>query len=118
AQSDLSVLARGVPRGASAPETQRQLQGAMQQLRNLGVPESRIQEIRDTGAIPRTIDWVSPATGDVIEKRVINGQRVKAGDEIFRIADHAHVWAIADVAESDLAAIKISNHATVTIRSY
>ena len=32
---------------------------------------------------PRTIDWPAPATGDVIEKKVINGQRVMAGDELL-----------------------------------
>ena len=35
---------------------------------------------------------------------MINGQRVQAGDELYRIVDLAHVWVIADVAESDLAA--------------
>ena len=62
--------------------------------------------------------WPAPATGDVIEKRVINGQRVKAGDELYRIADHTHLWVIADVAESDLSAIKIGTRATVTVRAY
>jgi Cu(I)/Ag(I) efflux system membrane fusion protein len=65
-----------------------------------------------------TLDWLSPATGDVIEKRVIKGQRVKAGDEIYRIADHSHLWVIADVAESDLPAIKIGTRATITVRAY
>jgi Cu(I)/Ag(I) efflux system membrane fusion protein len=54
----------------------------------------------------------------VIEKRVINGQRVKAGDELYRIADHTHLWVIADVAESDLSAIKIGTRAIVTVRAY
>src|SRR5207245_9060004 len=58
------------------------------------------------------------ATGDVIEKRVINGQRVKAGDELYRIADHSHLWVIADVAEADLPSIKIGTRATVTVRAY
>ena len=39
----------------------------------------RIREPRGPAANPRTIDWPAPATGDVIEKRVINGQRVNAG---------------------------------------
>ena len=118
AQIDLALWGRGGVLGGSATERERNIQGATQQLRNLGVPESRIREIRETGALPRTIDWLSPATGNVIEKRVINGQRVKAGDEIFRIADHTHVWVIADIAESDLAALKIGTHATVTVRAY
>ena len=54
----------------------------------------------------------------MIEKDVINGQRVKAGDELYRIADHSRLWVIADVAESDLPAIKIGTHATVTVRAY
>src|SRR5206468_3714494 len=93
------------------------LEGAMQRLRNLGIPESRIREIRETGGNPRTLDWPSPATGDVIEKRIINGQRVRAGDELYHIADHSHVWVVADVAEADLAAVKIGTRATVTFRA-
>ena len=41
-----------------------------------------------------------------------------AGDELYRIADHTHLWVIADVAESDLSAIKIGTRATVTVRAY
>jgi membrane fusion protein, copper/silver efflux system len=96
----------------------RNLDGAMQRLRNLGVPESRIQEVREKGVNPRTIDWPAPASGDIIEKRVINGQRVAAGDPLYRISDHNRVWVIADVAESDLAAIKVGTGATVTVRAY
>jgi membrane fusion protein, copper/silver efflux system len=91
--------------------------GAEQRLRNLGVPESHIREVR-AGKNPMSLVWPAPATGDVIEKRVINGQRVKAGDELYRIADHTHLWVIADVAESDLSAIKIGTRATVTVRAY
>jgi Cu(I)/Ag(I) efflux system membrane fusion protein len=90
---------------------------AEQRLRNLGVPDSHIREVR-AGKMPMTLDWPAPATGDVIEKRVINGQKVKAGDELYRIADHTHLWVIADVAESDLPAIKIGTRATVTVRAY
>jgi Cu(I)/Ag(I) efflux system membrane fusion protein len=91
--------------------------GAEQRLRNLGVPESHIREVR-AGKNPMSLVWPAPATGDVIEKRVINGQRVKAGDELYRIADHSHLWVIADVAESDLSAVKIGTRATVTVRAY
>jgi Cu(I)/Ag(I) efflux system membrane fusion protein len=94
------------------------IEGAMQRLRNLGVPESRIREVRDTGANPRTIDWPSPASGTVTAKRVIKGQRVQAGDELYRIVDLSQVWVIADVAEADLAMIKPGTHAVVTFRAY
>jgi Cu(I)/Ag(I) efflux system membrane fusion protein len=93
-------------------------EGPIQRLRNLGVPESHIRKVQETRTNLRTVDWPAPATGDVIEKRIINGQRVRAGDELYRIADHSHVWVIVDVAESDLAVLKIGTRAVITIRAY
>ena len=117
AQADLMVALRAAHRQRSGSLSDN-LEGAMQKLRNLGVPESRIEEVRKTMSNPRTIDWPSPATGDVIEKRVIEGQRVMAGDELFRIADHSNVWVVADVAESDVASIEVGTRATVTLRAF
>jgi Cu(I)/Ag(I) efflux system membrane fusion protein len=91
--------------------------GAEQRLRNLGVPESHIQEVV-AGKNPMSLVWPAPATGDVIEKRVINGQRAKAGDELYRIADHSHLWVIAEVAEADLPTVKVGTRATVMVRAY
>jgi Cu(I)/Ag(I) efflux system membrane fusion protein len=92
--------------------------GAVQRLRNLGVPESHIRKLLETHTNLRTVDWLAPISGDVIEKHVMNGQRVQAGAELYQIADHSHVWIIADVAESDLPAIQIGMRATVTVRAY
>jgi Cu(I)/Ag(I) efflux system membrane fusion protein len=104
--------------GGTAADRNRTAQGSMQLLRNLGVPESRIREIRETGANPRTLDWLSPATGDIIEKRIVNGQKAIAGEVLYRIADHTQLWVIADVAEADLPAIKIGTRVTVAVRAY
>ena len=96
----------------------RSLDGSMQRLRNLGVPEARIREIRDGTVTPRTIDWLAPADGTVMVKRIVNGQKIAAGDELYRIVDLSRVWVIADVAERDLADIKLGDRATVTFRAY
>jgi Cu(I)/Ag(I) efflux system membrane fusion protein len=111
------VAMRASPRAAGT-DADRLIEGAMQRLRNLGVPDSRIKEVRETGTNPRTIDWPAPASGVVIAKRVINGQRVMAGEELYRIANLSHMWVIADVAESDLAALKRGTRATFTLRAY
>jgi Cu(I)/Ag(I) efflux system membrane fusion protein len=117
AQADLLVALRA-DGTSSKSEANRNLAGAMQRLRNLDVPDSRIEEVRKTMANPRTIDWAAPATGDIVEKKVIEGQRVMAGDELFRIADHSSVWVVAEVAEADVAAIKVGMRATVTLRAF
>ena len=116
ALADLLVVSG---RGQSGPTlAQSSLNGTMRRLRNLGVPEERIQELRESGVNPRTIDWPSPASGTIISKRIINGQRISAGDELYRIADLSQVWVIADVAEGDLADVKPGTRAIVTFRAY
>jgi len=116
AQTDLIVAMRSLGKMPGL-DSEKALEGAMLRLRNLGVPQSRIDEVRKTGTNPRTIDWPAPADGDVIEKKIINGQRVMAGDELYRIADHSRVWVIADVAESDIAETKVGMSVTVTLRA-
>jgi Cu(I)/Ag(I) efflux system membrane fusion protein len=115
AQTDLIIALRA--ERSRGPDADKAIEGAMQRLRNLGVPASRIEEIRRTGENPRTLDWPAPADGDVIEKMIINGQRVAAGDTLYRIADHGRVWLIADVAEADIAAIELGMTATATLRA-
>jgi Cu(I)/Ag(I) efflux system membrane fusion protein len=116
AQADLVVSMRA--EGASAKsDASRNVEGAIQRLRNLDVPQSRIDEVRNSLTNPRTIDWASPATGDVIVKNVMYGLRVLAGEELFGFADHARVWVVAEIAEADIAAIKVGSPATVTLRA-
>ena len=104
--------------GTAATSMAKSLDGAMQRLRNLGVPEARIRDIRDSGNNPRTIDWLAPADGTVMTKKIVNGQRVSAGDELYRIVDLSNLWVIAEVAEGDLTEIKVGDRATMTFRAY
>jgi membrane fusion protein, copper/silver efflux system len=114
AQIDLIVAAQSRTAGLGVQT----VEGTMQRLRNLAVPESRIQEVRSKGTNPRTLDWPALTTGTVIDKKIINGQRVMPGEELYRIADLSHLWIIADVAEADLSAIKVGMRATVMVRAY
>ncbi len=118
AQIDLRIALGAVQRGVSGIDMNQSTSGAMQRLRNLGVPEGRINDVRDTGANPRTLDWLAPASGIVLSKRVINGQRVEAGEELYRIADLSTVWVIADVAETDVGSIKPGTRAQIVFRAY
>jgi membrane fusion protein, copper/silver efflux system len=89
-----------------------------QRLRNLGVPESVLAELRAKGTIPQTFDLPSPVSGVVIEKKVVEGMRMKAGDELYRIVDLGQMWIVAEVSEQDLAQIAIGAPAAVTIRAF
>jgi Cu(I)/Ag(I) efflux system membrane fusion protein len=53
-----------------------------------------------------------------MQKKVVVGQMVKAGEEMFRLADLSTIWVVADVAEQDLGLIRIGAPATVRFRAY
>jgi membrane fusion protein, copper/silver efflux system len=118
AQTDFLVALGASNNRIPGIEPENNLKGGMQRLRNLDVPESRIEEIRKSRENPRTLDWPSPADGTILSKKVIKGQRVMPGDELYRIADLSTVWIIADVAERDLALLHIGTRAKVTLRAY
>jgi Cu(I)/Ag(I) efflux system membrane fusion protein len=91
--------------------------GAEQQLQNLEVPPAVLDALRSKGEPVMSIDWPSPVSGVVMEKRVIEGQMARMGDVLFRFADLANIWVIADVPEQDLATITIGDPAKVTFKA-
>ena len=72
--------------------------GAGRRLHNLGVPEEFIDADQARPARARTPSRCGrPCDGVVLERNVVDGQGFKAGDVLFRIADHSVVWMMADV---------------------
>ena len=102
-------------RGIGAPGDAKR---AENNLRFFGVPETMIQELKRTGQPVRSITLTSPLHGIVIEKPAIPGMRFAAGDTLFKIADHSVVWVIAQVAERDLAALKVGETARIRLAAY
>jgi len=94
------------------------VKGADQKLRNLEVPDAVVDELRRTGQPVMSFDWPSPADGYVMSKNIIEGQMVRRGDEVFRIAALDNVWVIADVAEQDIGLVEIGQPATIRFKAY
>jgi len=85
---------------------------------NLDVPDAAISAIEMSRTVPTSIEWTSPRDGIVLERNAVEGMRVQPGGVLFRIADHSLMWALIDVAERDLGAIRIGQVATVKARSF
>jgi Cu(I)/Ag(I) efflux system membrane fusion protein len=116
AQIDLRISGLGPApaagqRGGAEP-------AGLQRLRNLGLPESVLNQIRASPTPLMSIDWPSPITGVVMEKRAVNGQMVRAGEELYRLADLTSIWVIADVAEQDIGQVHVGAPATITFRAF
>ena len=75
---------------------------ALQRLRALDVPDDEIARLRRTGVATRRIAIRAVQDGVVIEKPVQEGMRIAAGEPLYKTADLASVWLIAEVQERDL----------------
>ncbi len=92
-------------------------QGGARKLRNYGVPESFITNLRKKGERPFSLDWPSPVGGVLMTKNVIVGQRVMPGDELYRLADISTVWVMADVPEQDVGRVRIGDPVSISVRA-
>ncbi|WP_064692123.1 efflux RND transporter periplasmic adaptor subunit [Rhizobium aegyptiacum] len=101
-------------RGGGKPELD--VGGALQ-LRNLGVPEEAIRAIARDRTMHRSIAYLSPSDGVILERNAITGMMAEAGDVLFRIADTSRVWVLAEVPEYDAATIRKGAPAIVRVRN-
>jgi RND family efflux transporter MFP subunit len=90
---------------------------AKRKLRQLGVGEQQVAEIAKLDAAPRTVAFLSPFTGHVTAKRVFEGDAVKAGDLVMRIASRHEMWIEAQVYEQQLGLVSEGQPVRATIVS-
>lgn len=87
-------------------------------LRQYGIPESAIAEIRRTGRATRSVTIVAPRSGVIVEKTAIEGMHFNTGDPLFKIADLSTVWVLADVQEQDLGDVRSGQRANIAFVAY
>lgn len=75
--------------------------GARRRLSLLDISDAQIEATLRTGRAPRTVTLYSPADGVVIDKRVVQGQAVAAGQDLYTIADLSDVWVDVQFRASD-----------------
>ena len=92
--------------------------GSAQRLLNYAVPPQVLTEIERTRQVPTSITWTAPRDEIVLERNVFEGMRAMPGDTLFRIADHSVIWAMVDVAERDMAAVREGQLVVVRVRGY
>lgn len=97
------VAEAGADARANAAEL---LSSARRRLAYWDIPESEIESIERSGKAQRTLTLRASTSGVVIEKNVSEGQRIMAGDVLYRIADLRTVWLEGEVFEQDLPAVR------------
>lgn len=87
-------------------------------LRQYGIPDSAIAEIRRTGRATRFVTITAPRSGIILEKPAAEGMHFNTGDPLFKIADLSRVWLMANVQEQDLGALRVGESARATLVAY
>ena len=90
---------------------------ARERLRLLGVSKATIDEIERTGKAPSHVPIRSNYAGTVLDRKVEQGDYVKAGTVLYHIADLSKVWVQIDAYESDLPHLRPGQEVTVEIDS-
>ncbi|NUQ21624.1 MAG: efflux RND transporter periplasmic adaptor subunit, partial [Gemmatimonadaceae bacterium] len=114
-----SKLARDVASGteearASAKELR---ESARRRLLLWDVPASTVDRIERTGEPEKTVVLRTPAGGVVLQKNVLAGQRVMAGDALYKVADLSAVWVEGDVFEQDLPSVRLGQSVTADFQA-
>ena len=100
----------GVPAGSS-----NLLAAARRRLRLWDISDAQIDEVLRTGEVRRTLTLHAPASGIVVEKNVVDGQAIQAGQTLYTIADLSEVWIDAELREAHAASVREGSSATIDL---
>lgn len=112
AQQEL-LLAKGLRRDVATGTTDATrssddlLESARRRLLYWEVPLDEVRQIEESGEIRKAVTFRSPVNGVVIEKSVLAGQRIMAGETVYQIADLSTVWLDGEVFERDLPSVRL-----------
>lgn len=112
AQQDLALAVKS--KAALGSDGAALVQAAEKRLRLWDVPEADIQRLEQGGEPQRDLVFVSPVSGVVTAKNVVQGGRLMPGDTPFEVTDLAEVWVMADAYAADLPKLKTGTKAAFT----
>jgi multidrug efflux pump subunit AcrA (membrane-fusion protein) len=79
------------------------------------ISEGQIDEILRTRKVRRTLTLFAPVSGVVIEKKVLPGQSIMAGEQLYTIADLSGVWVDVQLRETDAASVRTGTGADIEL---
>ena len=103
---------------SSINRTNRRLQtSSRQRLIEFGMSETQIEQLARDGKARSRLDIVAPMHGTVIEKLAVEGEYVKEGQPMFRLADLTTVWLMLELFPEDASAVRYGQAVEATLKS-
>jgi RND family efflux transporter, MFP subunit len=101
-QSDVSAASGETRRSADDL-----LSSARRRLAYWDIPADEIREVERSGQVRKTLTLRSPVGGYVLEKNVLAGQKIMAGEALYKVADLSTLWVEGEVFEQDLSTVRV-----------
>ena len=119
-ERDLLEKGVGIEREALEAETRAaegriEINRARQHLRNLGLSEELIDAVSRDADTSSLLPIVAPFDGTLVERTAVIGEVVEPRRALMAVADTSTMWAMVDLAESDLALVHTGQPAIVTL---
>lgn len=123
AQKEYLVAAQGASYLSKASDEaragmQQLADAALARLANWGISTEQIKALEKSGQVRHSLTYLSPASGVVTEKKAVQGMRFAPGDALYQIVDVSRVWLQADVAEQDVALVRVGTPVKVSLDAY
>src|SRR5690606_16043588 len=90
---------------------------ARQRLIELGMTEEQVSELERQGEASSRLHLCAPISGTVIEKLAVEGEYVKEGQPIYKLADLSTLWLMLELFPKHAAAIRYGQQVTATVQS-
>jgi Cu(I)/Ag(I) efflux system membrane fusion protein len=88
-----------------------------QRLREFGMTDDQLASLEKSGKAESRLTIYAPQGGTVVEKLAIEGNYVKAGDPIYRIAELSTVWLMLELFPEDASRIRFGQRVEAIIQS-
>jgi Cu(I)/Ag(I) efflux system membrane fusion protein len=104
--------------GSARRNAERMVEAARRRLAWWDISEAQVERLVSSATITKTLTLVSPVSGIVLEKSVVGGQKVLAGEPLYRVADLSEVWVEGDVFEKDIRFVTEGSVAHIEVDAY
>jgi Cu(I)/Ag(I) efflux system membrane fusion protein len=88
-----------------------------QRLREFGMTDDQLKELEQSGKAQSRLTIYAPQGGTVVEKLAVEGDYVKAGDPIYRIAELSTVWLMLKLFPEDATRIRFGQRVEAAVQS-
>ena len=89
-----------------------------ERLRLWDVTDLQIAMLERRGTAEPVLTVYAPASGIVLKREALPGKYVEPGTTLYEVADLSTIWISADIYESEVAAVRLNQPASVTFAAY